>query len=89
MAFGFPNEAQKSKVKGWQWSLTMFIPESDRQCLCKVKGRQCSCGNVPLMRGNVPLMRGNVPAVRRFYRYEANGSTRSEFSCFIPLCKKV
>ena len=48
MAYGFPNEAQKSKVKGWQWSLSMFIPGSDRQCSCKVKGRQCSCGNVAL-----------------------------------------
>ena len=25
MASGFPNEAQKSKVKGWQWSLAMVF----------------------------------------------------------------
>ncbi len=64
MASGFSNAGQKTKIKGQQWSLAMFIPGSDRQCSCKVKGWQCSCGNVPV--AMFLSGRGNVPAVRRF-----------------------
>ena len=45
MACGFHNEAQKSKVKGWQWSLAMFI--LDR--IDNVRARS-KVGNVPAVR---------------------------------------
>ena len=43
MASGFPNEAQKSKVKGWQWSLTCSSPDR----IDNVRARS-KVGNVPV-----------------------------------------
>ena len=65
MASGFPNEAQKSKVKGWQWSLAMFIPGSNKSGVAdplssfwgrKGRRRQTRIGSPMLVQGQRSAM---------------------------------